>query len=49
LPQPALGQKFTYVSAWQGFVYVAFIIDVFARYVVGWRVSRTGSGKKLVH
>ncbi len=32
---------FTYVSPWQGFVYVAFIIDVFARYIVGWRVSRT--------
>ncbi|HGF5899047.1 TPA: IS3 family transposase [Escherichia coli] len=30
---------FTYVSTWQGFVYVAFIIDVFARYIVGWRVS----------
>jgi putative transposase len=30
---------FTYVSAWQGFVYVAFVIDVFARYIVGWRVS----------
>ena len=30
---------FTYVSTWQGFVYVAFIIDVFARRIVGWRVS----------
>jgi transposase InsO family protein len=30
---------FTYVSTWQGFVYVAFVIDVFARYIVGWRVS----------
>ncbi|EOK8517923.1 IS3-like element IS1203 family transposase, partial [Escherichia coli] len=30
---------FTYVSTWQGFVYVAFIIDVFAGYIVGWRVS----------
>ncbi|EJV3644515.1 TPA: IS3 family transposase [Escherichia coli] len=29
---------FTYVSTWQGFVYVAFIIDVFAGYIVGWRV-----------
>jgi putative transposase len=28
-----------YVSTWQGFVYVAFVIDVFARYIVGWRVS----------
>ncbi len=30
---------FTDVSTWQGFVYVAFIIDVLARYIVGWRVS----------
>jgi putative transposase len=32
---------FTYVATWAGFVYVAFIIDVFARRIVGWRVSRT--------
>ena len=32
---------FTYVSTWQGWVYVAFVIDVFARSIVGWRVSRT--------
>jgi putative transposase len=31
---------FTYVSTWQGFVYVAFVIDVYARLIVGWRVSR---------
>jgi transposase InsO family protein len=36
-----LVSDFTYVSTWQGFVYVAFIINVFARYIVGWRVSRT--------
>ena len=30
---------FTYVSTWQGWVYVAFVIDVFARRIVGWRVS----------
>ena len=30
---------FTYVSTWQGFAYVAFVIDVFARCIVGWRVS----------
>ena len=30
---------FTYVSTWQGFVYVAFVIDVFARRIVGWRAS----------
>jgi putative transposase len=32
---------FTYVATWQGFVYVAFIIDAYARRIVGWRVSRT--------
>ena len=32
---------FTYVATWAGFVYVAFITDVFARRIVGWRVSRT--------
>lgn len=30
---------FTYVSTWQGMAYVAFVIDVFARRLVGWRVS----------
>jgi putative transposase len=29
----------TYVSTWRGFCYVAFVIDVFSRYIVGWRVS----------
>jgi transposase InsO family protein len=32
---------FTYVSTWTGFVYVAFIIDAYARRIVGWRTSRT--------
>jgi transposase InsO family protein len=32
---------FTYVSTWQGFVYVAFVVDAFARRIVGWRVSHT--------
>ena len=32
---------FTHVATWQGFVYVAFVIDTFARRIVGWRVSRT--------
>jgi putative transposase len=32
---------FTYVSTWQGCVYVALVIDAFARRIVGWRVSRT--------
>jgi transposase InsO family protein len=31
---------FTYVSTWQGWLYVAFVIDVYARRIVGWRVSR---------
>jgi transposase InsO family protein len=31
----------TYVATWQGFVYVAFVIDVFSRCIVGWRVSRS--------
>ncbi|GAB1344304.1 hypothetical protein MASR1M101_34310 [Gemmatimonas sp.] len=30
---------FTYVATWRGFVYVAFVIDVFSRRIVGWRVS----------
>jgi putative transposase len=32
---------FTYVSTWGGFVYVAFVTDVYAHYIVSWRVSRT--------
>jgi transposase InsO family protein len=32
---------FTYVATWAGFVYVAFVIDAYARHIVGWRVSRT--------
>src|SRR6185295_8661828 len=32
---------FTYVATWSGFVYVAFVIDAYARRIVGWRVSRT--------
>ncbi len=35
---------FTYVATWSGFVYVAFVIDVFARRIVGWRASRSGGG-----
>ena len=31
----------TYVSMWSGFCYVAFVIDVFSRFIVGWRVSRS--------
>src|SRR4029434_8452315 len=32
---------FAYVATWSGFVYVAFVIDVYARRIVGWRVSRS--------
>ena len=41
LPQPTVGSDFTYVSIWQGWLYVAFVIDVYARRIVGWRVSST--------
>ena len=34
-------QYLTYVATWSGFVYVAFVIDAFARRIVGWRVSRS--------
>ena len=34
---------FSYVATWHGFVYVAFVIDVFARRIVGWRESRTAN------
>jgi transposase InsO family protein len=37
LPRPT----HPYVATWQGFAYVAFDIDVFARLIVGWRVSRS--------
>ncbi len=30
---------FTYVATWRGFVYVAFVVDVFSRRIVGWRAS----------
>jgi putative transposase len=33
------GSTHPYVRTWQGFVYVAFVVDVFARYIVGWKVS----------
>jgi Transposase and inactivated derivatives len=32
---------FTFVATWQGFVYVAFVIDVYARRIVGWRATRS--------
>jgi hypothetical protein len=36
---------FTYVATWTGFVYVAFVIDAYARRIVGWRVSRTAHAR----
>jgi putative transposase len=32
---------FTYVATWAGFIYVAFVIDVFSRRIIGWRVARS--------
>src|SRR3546814_14285753 len=34
---------FTYVHTWAGFVYVAFVIDAFARRIVGWKVSTSAT------
>src|SRR5258708_7785852 len=39
---------FTYVATWTGFVYVAFVIDAYARRIVGWRGSRTAQDRKSV-
>ena len=39
MPNRLWVSEFTYVSSWQGMVYVAFVIDVFGRKIVGWRVS----------
>ena len=36
---------FTYVPTWRGFVYVAFVVDVFSRMIVGWWVSSSMSGE----
>jgi transposase InsO family protein len=38
-PNPLWVSDFTYVPTWQGFVHVAFVVDVYARFIVGWRVS----------
>ena len=40
---------FTYVSTWQGFIYVAFVIDTFADRIVGWRVSRSVKTDFVLH
>jgi transposase InsO family protein len=39
---------FTYVATWAGFVYVAFVIDVFARRIIGWRVARSMSAELVL-
>jgi putative transposase len=39
LPNQLWVSDFTYVSTWQGWLYVAFVIDVYARRIVGWRVG----------
>ena len=39
---------FTYVATWSGFVYVAFVTDVFARRIVGWRVSSSMSSELVL-
>ena len=39
MPNKLSFSDFTYVSSWQGMIYVAFVIDVFACRTVGWRVS----------
>ena len=36
-----MANDFTYVATWKGFVYVAFVIDAYARKIAGWRVSTT--------
>ena len=41
MPNQLWVSDFTYVSTWQGFVYVAFVIDTFANKTVGWRASRS--------
>lgn len=40
-PNMLWGSDFTYVATWRGFAYVAFVIDAYARKIVGWRVSTT--------
>ena len=40
-PDPLWFSDFTHVSTWQGWLYVAFVIGVYARRIVGWRVSKT--------
>lgn len=41
LPNQLWAGDFTYVSTWADFAYITFVIDIFARYIAGWRVNRT--------
>lgn len=41
--QRLVGGRFTYVHTWAGFVYVAFVIDAYARRIVGWKVSNSAT------
>lgn len=41
MPNQLWVSDFTYVSTWQGFDYVAYVIDTFANKIVGWRASRS--------
>jgi len=45
---PTWSPTFTYCSTWSGVVYVAFIIDVFSRRLVGWKASRTMTASLVV-
>src|SRR3712207_1634123 len=47
-PNALWASDFTHVATWQGFVYAAFVIDVFARRIVGWGVSRTAHADSVL-
>jgi transposase InsO family protein len=49
MPNQLWVSDFTYVSSWEGMVYVAFVIDVFARCIVGWRVSTSMTTGFVLH
>lgn len=46
-PNPLWVSDFTHVSTWQGWLYVAFVIDVYARRIVGWRMRHSRHGDRL--
>ena len=47
-PNQLWGADFTYVATWIGFIYVAFVTDVFSRKIVGWRVSSSMSAELVL-